>query len=188
MDTTYFTSYFSALEEAIGTVPPLPLAQAARLLGNARNFHQRVWIVGNGGSAATSAHLANDLQKMCGLDVLSLPALISTITAYGNNIGWSKMFSMAMKSFQIGDILVAISCSGTSQNIIEAAKYALEWDGKLIVLTGEVWEGNVLGNMPGVIIPVKNDDIKIIEDVHLAICHSICGAIHAMSSLQNKLS
>jgi len=188
MDTAYFTSYFSVLKEAVRDVSLLPLAQAARLLGNAKNFGQRVWVVGNGGSAATAIHFANDLQKICGIDALPLPALISTVTAYGNDNGWDKMFSLAMKSFRIGNILVAISYSGTSKNVIEAAKHALECDGKLIVLTGEVWEENILGNMPGVIISVPSDDIKIVEDVHLAICHSISGAIHAMPSIQKKLS
>jgi D-sedoheptulose 7-phosphate isomerase len=188
MEPSYFPSYFDAVKETISKIPPVPLAHAARLLKNAANFRQRVWLVGNGGSAATAMHFANDLQKVCDIDALALPALISTITAYGNDDGWSKMFSLAMKSFSIGHILVAISFSGTSQNVIEAAKHALECDGKLIVLTGPVWEGNILGNMPGVVIPVEDDDIKVVEDVHLVICHSIVGEIHAMPSVQKKVS
>lgn len=188
MDTGYYSEYFNVLRNVIDKLPLLPLAQATRLLGNARSFAQRVWLVGNGGSASTAMHFANDLQKMCGIDALALPALVSTITAYGNDDGWSRMFSLAMKSFGIGNILIAISYSGASQNVIEAAKCALENDGKLIVFTGPVREENILGNMPGLIIPVESFNIKIVEDAHLAICHSICGAVHAMSGLQEKMS
>lgn len=187
METDYFPLYFDAVKEAIGKIPLVPLAHAARLLKNAANFRQRVWLVGNGGSATTAMHFANDLQKVCGIDALALPSLISTVTAYGNDEGWNRMFSLAMKHFSIGNILVAISYSGTSQNVIEAAKHALECDGKLIILTGSIWEGNTLGNMPGVVIPVENDDIKVVEDVHLAICHSLVGEIHAMPSAQKTL-
>ena len=188
MDTTYFTLYLNAVEEAIGKLPLLQLTQAARMLKNAANFNQRVWLVGNGGSAATAMHFAGDLQKVIGVDALALPCFTSTITAYGNDDGWTKMFSLAMKAFNIGNILVAISYSGASQNVIEAAKHALERDGKLIILTGPAWEGNILSCMPGIIIPVENDDIRVVEDVHLAVCHSIIGAIHAVQGLHQALS
>jgi D-sedoheptulose 7-phosphate isomerase len=177
MDTTTFKDYFDTVEEAVGKIPLSSVAQAAKLIKNARNFSQRVWIVGNGGSAATAMHFSNDLQKMLGIDALAIPSLIPTILAYGNDDGWDQMFSFAMKSFEIGDILIAISCSGSSMNVINAARFALKRDGKLIILTGPVWVENELGNMPGVVISVESKDIKVVEDVHLVICHAIAGVL-----------
>jgi D-sedoheptulose 7-phosphate isomerase len=188
MNTSYFTSYYNSVGMAVGNLSLSSIMRATAILKNCANFHQRVWIVGNGGSAATAMHFANDLEKMCGIDALALPGSIPTITAYGNDNGWSRMFADAMRSFQVGDVLVAISCSGSSQNVVESAKTAIEKDGKLIVLTGKVWEGNLLAKLPGIIIPVENEDIKVVEDVHLVICHSISGAINAMSSLQSRMS
>ena len=172
--------YFDEVEKAIESTSVERMGQAASLLEKAGKFGQRVWIVGNGGSAATAMHLSNDLQKMCGLDVIALPSLVPTITAYGNDMGWDRMFSAAMKSFRVGDILVAISCSGNSANVVEAAKYALECDGKLIVLTGS---GGILENMPGVIISIPHKDIKVVEDVHSVICHALTGMINEMQGV-----
>jgi len=161
-----------------------PIEQATRLIEKAGRLHQRVWVVGNGGRAATAMHFANDLQKMCRVDALALPSLIPTITAYGNDDGWHNMFSYAMGAFKVGDILVAISCSGASQNVINAAKYAFKQDGKLIIFTGGITVKNELAEMPGIVISVENDDIKVVEDVHVIICHAIAGAVKdAMHSI-----
>ena len=172
--------YFDEVAKAIASTSVERMGQAASLLERAGKFGQRVWIAGNGGSAATAMHFANDLQKMCGLDVLALPALVPTITAYGNDWGWDKMFSAAMKAFRVGDILVAISCSGNSANVVEAAKAALGYDGKLIVLTGT---GGILEKMPGVIISIPHKDIRAVEDAHSVICHALTGMINEMRGI-----
>lgn len=178
MDTVGIGNYYNKVIRALEVLPLAPVGKAAEMLKNARSFHERVWIVGNGGSAATAMHFANDLQKMCQIDTISIPSSISTILAYGNDDGWDEMFSKALETaFHNGDILVAISCSGASVNVINAALRARQLGGKLIVFTGPATEKNNLAKLPCVLIQVEDSDIKVQEDVHLIVCHSIAGAI-----------
>lgn len=144
-------------------------------------------MVGNGGSAATTLHFANDLWKMCAIDVVCLPGAISTITAYGNDHGWDKMYSDAMNAFVPEDTLIAISYSGSSVNVIKAAGQAITHNGHIVCMTGPRCESNVLARMPGVIISIEEEDIKVVEDIHLSICHAIAGVINAMRGVQDPL-
>lgn len=139
---------------------------------------KRVWIVGNGGSAATAAHFANDLTKMAKVKAISIPDQTEIITAYGNDTGWENMYDEPLYiHFAPGDVLVAISCSGRSMNVIKAARTALELEGHLIVLTGKRIN-NILATMvEDKAICVEANDIRIQEDVHLIICHAIAGAL-----------
>jgi D-sedoheptulose 7-phosphate isomerase len=122
-------------------------------------------------------HFANDLQKMCGISATALPAQIPTILAYGNDDGWENMFSNAMDAFRPGDVLVAISCSGSSPNVVNAAILALRKEGKVIAMTGPTGNGNKLAKLPVTLIVAQSFDIKVMEDVHSVVCHAIAGAI-----------
>jgi len=178
MEFDEFTGYYERVENALKTIPYDQVAKATALLGRTKQLGQRVWIVGNGGSAATAMHFANDLQKMGGLDTIALPAMIPTIMAYGNDDGWEYMFSHAMEGiFSVGDVLVAISCSGASKNVIQAAKEAHRMDGRILAVTGPVTQNNELAKMTGKLISVDDSDIRVQEDIHLIVCHSIAGAI-----------
>lgn len=169
--------YFAELGDSFPSLPWKDIEAAKEILKEARN-RARIWLVGNGGSAATAIHFANDLQKVCGFDVMPLPALISTVTAYGNDNGWVNMFSDAMKNFVRKDVLVAFSFSGASSNIIRAAEHASLLDSKIIVLTGPMWDRNYLGQMKDIcLISVQNASIAQVEDIHLAICHALVVAI-----------
>jgi D-sedoheptulose 7-phosphate isomerase len=188
MSMTIHEYIISVLDSITEDIPLAQIGQAAKLIEKAAKLHQRVWLVGNGGSAATAMHFSNDLQKMCGVDTLSVPSMIPTALAYGNDDGWHNMFSYAMGAFKVGDILVAISCGGSSQNVINAAKYASKQDGKLIILTGGITVKNELAEMPGIIISIESDDIKVVEDVHMIVCHAIAGAVQdVMRSVEDKL-
>jgi D-sedoheptulose 7-phosphate isomerase len=165
------SSYFSELSVALLAVDREELMKAIELLRKAQEGRATVWIVGNGGSAATAEHFANDLVKMCGIKAIAIPALMPTVTAFGNDDGWTKMFSNVLEVFQEPqDVLVAISCSGQSLNVVDAAR-GVE---NLIVLTGSDYQENRLVHMRShAIIPVISEAITIQEDVHLAICHAI---------------
>jgi len=151
-----------------------------RYLKTAKNQTERtVYVVGNGGSAATASHFANDLVKMTGIRAISVPDATSTILAYGNDLGWNFMFSNYIAAvMRPMDVLVAISCSGRSKNVIEAARAAIVLDGNIIVLTGPR-TGNDLIKLPYSFpaISIDHPDIRVVEDVHLAICHAIVGAL-----------
>src|SRR3972149_7623143 len=83
-----------------------------------------VYIIGNGGSAATANHFANDLVKMCGIRAFSLCANEAVVMAYANDNGYENVFADQLKVFLTNhDLLISISGSGTSRNIVKAVKY-----------------------------------------------------------------
>ena len=171
-----FEQYFKSVEQELSRIKLINEVNLAyTYLKESRE--KRIWLVGNGGSAATAMHFANDLQKMCHMDAVCLPTMVSTITAYGNDDGWQYMFQHAMDKFEVADLLIAISCSGVSPNIVQAAIHAHQKGGYVIVLTGKNTPRNTLSKLNYITIHVPSDDIKVVEDTHLVICHALVGAL-----------
>lgn len=165
------------LSEAILLVDQPSIMEIVQYLQIIKTKRGTVWIIGNGGSAATASHFANDLRKMATLPAIALTDLTCTVTAYGNDNGWRNMFSHPLHFFlKPNDCLVAISCSGKSQNVIEAATQAGK--DRLVILTGMPDKSNILANIPSTgLVYAHNPDIKIQEDIHLSICHAIASAL-----------
>jgi len=169
--------HFKAVADALGLVD---LEQVSCAVGILRIVKQRkgmVWIVGNGGSAATAEHFANDLLKTAGVRAVALPGMTSTVSAYGNDEGWENMYKHTLLGLsKQDDALVAISCSGNSPNVYELAHW---WFDNLVVLTGNEKIKNKLANInQGVpVIHVEDSDIAVQEDVHLSICHAIAKSL-----------
>ena len=147
------------------------ITKAAEVLSDARKTLSNVWIVGNGGSASTANHLANDLYKMCNIRAISLPLLVPTVLAYGNDTGWRNMFVGAFgKLYTPGDVLIAISCSGNSDNVVACAEMV---EKPIILMTGNNRKSKLAQMNPKAVIYVDNDDITIQESVHSVVCHAI---------------
>jgi D-sedoheptulose 7-phosphate isomerase len=168
-------SHFTELTASLLTVERSEIGRAVELLRESRERKANVWIVGNGGSAATASHFANDLVKMAGVRAFAVPDMTPLVTAYGNDEGWERMFQNPIDRFlEPDDCVVAISCSGKSPNVIKAANGIPN----LIVLTGNGRDGNILAALQcKALLLVKSDDITIVEDCHLAICHAIAKAL-----------
>jgi len=139
-----------------------------------------VYIIGNGGSAATASHMVNDLgvglkrRNIRTLHVESLSDNSSVCTALANDIGYKNIFYMQLKDrIKKGDVLIAISCSGNSKNIIKAVKYAKKEDAKIIGLTG--FDGGKLKQLSDVNFHVatKKGTYGIVEDMHSVVNHII---------------
>jgi len=170
---THLTGVALALSffERTGTVEEI-----VATLDEARRDGKRVWVIGNGGSAATTAHFANDLTKMAKIPAVALTDQVPTLLAYGNDNGWENMFADPLRVMASeGDVLVAITCSGRSGNIIKAVIVAREKDCKVVVLTGNK-DQNFFVDHPLVMF-VETDDITVQEDCHLVICHAIACAL-----------
>lgn len=167
-----FTDYFYQVQSTLKNVNDVEIGKAIRMLGRARMDDSFAWIVGNGGSAATASHFANDLEKMCGIRAISIPDLVPNVMAHGNDEGWDKMFSNVVREYaRDKDVLIAISCGGNSINVVEAAKqHPAQY---LIVLTGDSEESMLYRMGAHAMICVPNSDIKVQEDVHLVICHGM---------------
>ncbi len=140
----------------------------------------RIYIVGNGGSSATASHMVNDLgvglrrRGIINFDVTSLGDNSPVITAIANDIGYENIFYMQMKgNINADDVVVAISCSGDSPNIIKAVDYAKDLGCKIIGVTG--FNGGYLKKISDINFHVDapGGEYGIIEDVHMILDHII---------------
>ena len=149
------------------------------LLLSARKEGKNVYFIGNGGSAATASHFANDLaigtrSKKLPFKVMSLIDNSSVITAIGNDYGYDQVFVKQLEAcLGSGDLLVAISASGNSPNILKAVEYTKENSGITIGLTG--FDGGELKKIVDHVIhvPTVKGDYGPVEDVHMILDHVV---------------
>jgi D-sedoheptulose 7-phosphate isomerase len=141
-----------------------------------------VFVVGNGGSAATASHFACDLSKGTRRDgpptfhVVSLTDNVPLLTAWANDSGYERVFSEQLKSLaRPGDLLVAISASGNSPNVIAAVDAARSCGMGIVGLSGR--SGGRLARRVDVVVNVPSDRIEVVEDAHLVVAHSLCVAV-----------
>lgn len=174
-----FDKYREDIGIALRTIDPGPIGQAVKILQRAMGRKSAVYIVGNGGSAATSSHFANDLVKACGIRAYSLPDMVPAATAFGNDHRWEEMYSRLLKGLlSPSDVLVAISCSGNSPNIVDVFTMAKHYPWmQRIALIGSDPDCMLAIEKPNALISVPFRDIKIQEDCHMIICHAIVGAL-----------
>ena len=138
----------------------------------------RIFVIGNGGSAATAAHMVNDFgvglrsKGLLNLNISSLVDNIPTVTAVSNDVSYDDIFTMQLDGL-IGsdDILIAISCSGNSKNIINAVRYAKKTGSTVISLTG--FDGGELRCLSDIQFHVDTEDGKygLVEDIHMIFDH-----------------
>lgn len=167
---SHIGSHFAELSAVLMTIDRIQVEKAILELKAARSTANTVWIVGNGGSAAAASHFANDLTKMADVKAIAVPDLVPIVTAYGNDEGWDRMYADTIHQLSNpGDVVVAISCSGNSINVVKASEEL----NKTIVLTGNDPDCELSKGYPDAFIMVPSDDITIQEDAHLAICHAI---------------
>lgn len=179
--STSFRDYSKDVVTALQAISWESVEQATRILQRARNQNAMVYVCGNGGSAATADHFANDLLKMGKVRAVSLPGMVPTITAYGNDNGWDEMFAGVLRGMLLPqDVVVGISCSGFSSNVIKAIEMAKTVNMPMvhtIALTGNTWESPLTKLDPDVVIHVPFADIRVQEDCHLVVCHAMAGAL-----------
>ena len=141
----------------------------------------RVLICGNGGSAADAQHIAAELsgrfkKERKALAGVALSVDSSALTAIGNDYGFEKIFSRQVEALgREGDILIAISTSGNSKNVIEAAKKAKELGLKVITLSGR--DGGKIKDLSDINIIVPSFNTPRIQEMHTTIGHMLCAII-----------
>ncbi|RJF97517.1 phosphoheptose isomerase [Noviherbaspirillum saxi] len=161
-----------------------PIAQAVELMFTALSNGNKILACGNGGSAADCQHFAAELVGRFERERLPLPALALTtdtsiMTAVGNDYSFNDIFSKQVQAFgQAGDILLALSTSGNSANVLAAVDAAMERDMRVIALTGK--GGGTIGKRLSdgdVHICVPHDRTARIQEVHLLTIHCLCDGI-----------
>jgi D-sedoheptulose 7-phosphate isomerase len=143
----------------------------------------KLLLCGNGGSAADAQHIATELVVRLSaklnrkaLPALALSANTSTLTACANDYGFEKIFSRQVEAFgQPGDLLIGISTSGNSENVIQALKTAKILDLRSICFLGG--NGGTLSDMGEVTITIPHSDTGRIQEGHITVGHIICGII-----------
>lgn len=169
----------SQLKEFVGDIE-----LAAQMVLNCFRSGNKLLICGNGGSAADAQHIAAEFMgKFYRLDRTALPAIAlhtntSILTALANDFGFEGIYRRQVEALgQKGDILLAISTSGNSENIIEAAKMAVSRKMDVISLTGA--NECELDEYSDLVIKVPSSNTPIIQNAHIAVCHTICELVES---------
>lgn len=161
-----------------------PIEQAVELMFGALSNGNKILACGNGGSAADCQHFAAELVGRFERERLPLPALALTtdtsiLTAVGNDYSFQEVFAKQVQAFgQSGDVLLALSTSGNSPNVLAAVEAALERDMRIVALTGK--GGGAIGKLltdADVHICVPHDRTARIQEVHLLAIHCLCDGI-----------
>ncbi len=175
---TFAESYRRDLSEAINSIDLQKVSQAIEWMKEAREAGRQIFVCGNGGSAATASHFACDMVKGASYKrnrrfrILALTDSLATITAYSNDVEYGAVFAEQLKNFaRSADVVMAISGSGNSPNVLRAVEYANSIGCKTVALTGR--DGGQLGAMAQLNIQVPVPHMGRIEDAHLVICHMI---------------
>jgi D-sedoheptulose 7-phosphate isomerase len=175
----YPEQYLAQLRGAIDSVDLAKVAQAIEWFREARDAGRSIFVCGNGGSAATTSHFVNDVVKGASYGrprrfrILALTDSLATLSAYANDVGWESVFVEQLKNFAApGDLVMGLSGSGNSANVIRAIEYGNAAGCRTLALTGR--DGGRLGPLAQLNIHVREAHMGRIEDAHLAVCHMIC--------------
>ncbi len=170
------TTYIDELTAALRSIAPETIAHIAGILDRARQEGRKIFVFGNGGSAATASHVALDLNKTTvrsgapRLRAIALTDSAPLITAWANDTDYRNVFVEQLRNFvEAGDVVIAISGSGRSPNVLEATRAAGEAGAVTIGLTG--FEGGDLHQLVDVGLVVRSNVMGQVEDAHLAIGH-----------------
>jgi D-sedoheptulose 7-phosphate isomerase len=173
----YSSEYIARLEEALRSLDIDAVETVVYVLAAARRDGRQVFTCGNGASAALASHFAADLAKMASpgsrrFRAVALTDNVSLITAWANDSGYREVFSRQLTNLlREEDVLVAISCSGNSENVIAALEAARARGGETIGLLG--FDGGGARPLVDHSIWCGDSHYGIVEDVHYMICHII---------------
>ncbi|HEU4507288.1 MAG TPA: SIS domain-containing protein [Pyrinomonadaceae bacterium] len=172
-------SYTASVAELIRQLSPESIAAVAHQLNASRLALQTIFTMGNGGSATTALHMANDFSNATrGMDskvaprAICLNGNISLFSALANDLGYEEVFARQLRNLlHEGDVVIGISASGNSPNCVNGLKYARERGATTVGLLG--FDGGIMKSLCDYKIHVPCNDYRLVEDVHLAISHAL---------------
>lgn len=181
-EADFVKSYIDQLNEVLNALPSEKFIEINKTLLDARETGKQIIVIGNGGSAAAASHMVCDFNKNTReagkkrMRAICLNDNTPSVLAYANDEGYDIIFSEQLLSLgQSGDILIAISGSGNSANIIKAIETARQMNIKVIGLTG--FKGGKMKELTDICLVVPSDSMEMIEDVHLIINHILAGLL-----------
>lgn len=178
--------YISDLKDLLDLLPKEQIQSVIELLHDARMNDHQVFVMGNGGSASTASHFVCDLAKNTRLPgwphfrVIGLTDNMAIFSAYANDEGYDNVFSAQLANLvRPDDIVVGISTSGKSPNVLKAIELANHLGAITIGLTG--YEGGELGMLAKYHLNIPSHRVEQIEDMHLSLEHMICNTLGEMT-------
>jgi D-sedoheptulose 7-phosphate isomerase len=177
--------YFEEHKRAVAALSYDLVNRLADELIRAYEAGRTVYLFGNGGSASLASHLACDLGKgtaYCNggkrLRVLALTDNVEIMTAWANDSSYENIFSEQLRNFvQPQDVAFAISASGNSKNVLNALRVARQEGAATVGIAG--FQGGEMKSLCDICVVVPSDDVQVIEDLHLAMAHSIYRIVHS---------
>ncbi|MDO9303899.1 MAG: SIS domain-containing protein [Sulfuricurvum sp.] len=172
--------YINNLIELLQKIDYEIVDQIIKILEEAAHKQSSIYIIGNGGSAATASHMVNDLgaglrrRGLINLDITSLADNVPVITAIANDIGYENIFYMQLEGLlKPEDLIIAISCSGNSPNVVKAVEYAKNIGSTIIGITG--FDGGDLKKLSDVNFHIEapKGEYGLVEDMHMILDHMI---------------
>lgn len=168
--------YISHLQDVLGRLNLEDVKRSIDTIMEAYNADKQIFVIGNGGSASTASHLACDLGKGTSIEgkqrfrVISLTDNVATMTAWSNDVSYEDVFTEQLKNLvRPKDVVIGISASGNSENIIRAMQHAADIGCKTIGWSG--FGGGKLAKICDVNVIVDSDKYGPVEDVHLILNH-----------------
>jgi D-sedoheptulose 7-phosphate isomerase len=157
---------------------PPKMREIVAALVKARNARRRVYTLGNGGSASTASHMASDLNKGASrhdaprFRAVALTDSVPSMLAWGNDSSYEDIFVEQLKNhLENGDVVIAISGSGNSENVLKAVEYANKEGAVTVGLTG--FDGGKLAKLAKISYVVPSHCMQQVEDIHLLIEHML---------------
>ena len=173
-------SHLETINKVIGTMED-DIATASKMVVAALKNGNKVLLCGNGGSAADAQHIAAELtgrykSERRGLPAIALTTDTSALTAIGNDYGYNRVFDRQTEALaNSGDVIIGISTSGNSNNVVSALKLGQELGCKTIGLTGR--DGGAMNKVCDINLVVPSDNTPRIQEMHILIGHTICQII-----------
>lgn len=168
--------YLIELKEVLDSFNLEQFEKIVNLILNAYEDEKQIFTMGNGGSGSTASHFACDLNKGCctnlekKIKMICLNDNTPTLLAFANDVSYDVVFVEQLKNFfNPGDLVIGISGSGNSENVIKAIHHAKQNNGQTIGFSG--FSGGKLAQMVDVPFVVKVDDMQKVEDIHMILVH-----------------
>lgn len=176
------TDYLNHTTQVMLRLPVDDIERLIELFDAARREGRRIFACGNGGSASLASHLACDLNKGCSqpgrrrFRIVALTDNLATITAYGNDLSYADIFAEQLQNqFEPGDVVLGISGSGNSENVVRALRWARERGGLTCGLIG--FGGGRMKDLCDVHVIADSHDMQHCEDAHVVVMHLMMQAL-----------
>lgn len=169
-------AYLTRLKSTIDLISREEISRFLNILLDALESEKNIYIMGNGGSAATASHFAVDFNK--GLSYgkekrfrfVCLNDNLPTLTAYANDVGYEDVFVEPLRNFLVqGEVVIGISGSGNSRNVLKAIEYANQQGALTVGITG--FDGGALRKMAQYSVHIPIHDMQVTEDLHMVLDH-----------------